>query len=403
MKNLVIRTCIVLAVSFIGNKNFAQCPPPGDLEFFHQVNLDEFMALYPNCEELKGNLSFVGADIYNLSSLSKIRKITGNLRLQETQVTSLIGLISLEEVLGNLIIIYNPWLTEMWGLNNLRSISSLEIRGNINLNSLNGLQLLKYVPNNIMIEGPNALVNLNGLNGLIAVNQIAMARNPLLSSLEGLENLKYVKNYLILNENVSLSNILSLHSLEHVGGLMFIQNSLLIKLTGLESLSSIEHTIFFENNMALNNISAISNAVFINPTTIHLDGNINLSNCSILSICEGLTDPDVMVTIERNNDNCRTRAEVEDRCLGGRSKMKVEEENQVEVYPNPNNGCFRINILGENSTVCNLEILSSEGKIVLSKEINSGEIIDLSAHSDGFYTLIVKNENSILTKKIIKN
>jgi len=75
----------------------------------------------------------------------------------------------------------------------------------------------------------------------------------------------------------------------------------------------------------------------------------------------------------------------------------------VNIFPNPSNGVFGLNI---NSITKNIKIMIYDlrGRIILSKIINENFIkIDLSNYPSSIYILNIETENSIISKKIIKN
>ncbi len=74
----------------------------------------------------------------------------------------------------------------------------------------------------------------------------------------------------------------------------------------------------------------------------------------------------------------------------------------VNVYPNPTNGNFTITLSNMENAV--VEITAIDGRIVYSERFTSSNVktIDLSALSNGMYSIRVSNENSVLTKKLIK-
>lgn len=77
--------------------------------------------------------------------------------------------------------------------------------------------------------------------------------------------------------------------------------------------------------------------------------------------------------------------------------------NDVEIYPNPNNGKFSIRINNLEKFEF-LEIINAQGKI-LDKQINTGNIdieIDISKSPSGIYFVLSCFNGSIKTSKIIK-
>lgn len=78
-----------------------------------------------------------------------------------------------------------------------------------------------------------------------------------------------------------------------------------------------------------------------------------------------------------------------------------------QVAPNPTNGIINIEATLESATELNLQIIDSQGKIIVSSQkYNSSTIktqIDLSPFPSGFYFLMVEHEGKIFAKQIILN
>lgn len=77
---------------------------------------------------------------------------------------------------------------------------------------------------------------------------------------------------------------------------------------------------------------------------------------------------------------------------------EIESTHPVDVYPNPAN--TQITISSENSTW--FEMTNSQGKMIVSREINSNMInIDVSSFPSGIYFLKVSFEDAVVVKKVI--
>ncbi|MES2593644.1 MAG: T9SS type A sorting domain-containing protein [Bacteroidota bacterium] len=93
--------------------------------------------------------------------------------------------------------------------------------------------------------------------------------------------------------------------------------------------------------------------------------------------------------------------------MGSVSAMTTSINNAVSVsavtvYPNPStDGMFTVD--AENAVSSTVTVHNIIGKVVLTKEINGKEMIDLSAEANGSYFVTVKNDNGITTKKISIN
>ena len=76
----------------------------------------------------------------------------------------------------------------------------------------------------------------------------------------------------------------------------------------------------------------------------------------------------------------------------------------LSIYPNPNDGEFFIDIQGL-AGLTNVQILSIEGKIVYSEDIQiNGSHLSrykLTSVAPGFYQIKLTHDNKVVTQKII--
>lgn len=80
----------------------------------------------------------------------------------------------------------------------------------------------------------------------------------------------------------------------------------------------------------------------------------------------------------------------------------------IEIFPNPNNGVFKLQLESLNSQTVSLKIVSVTGKTVFEKnnlKINStyNTQVDLSQMADGVYSVFVIGDNYVVNKKVILN
>ena len=83
----------------------------------------------------------------------------------------------------------------------------------------------------------------------------------------------------------------------------------------------------------------------------------------------------------------------------------IEEfRSNVSVYPNPNNGEFNID-LTEIEGKTNIEVINTVGSIVLSKTVNSEQVVrlDIQNQPNGFYFIKITSGNKVKVEKVIKN
>ena len=84
------------------------------------------------------------------------------------------------------------------------------------------------------------------------------------------------------------------------------------------------------------------------------------------------------------------------------SEVRDSNNLDVNIYPNPNNGFFIIELNNHLNEEIDITCISSLGQIVNQQKFNS-KIINFNAPylSKGIYSLIIKSKNQFLIKKII--
>lgn len=120
-----------------------------------------------------------------LNSLLYCSEITGDLTIEGTSLTELSGLNMLRTV-SNLIIQDNPSLINLVALNNLISIDkNLVIRNNDSLQVFGGLRLLNRVNGELVIEDNDSLLNLDDIDKLLMIgNSLSIQNNINLADCE---------------------------------------------------------------------------------------------------------------------------------------------------------------------------------------------------------------------------
>src|SRR5690606_28616504 len=112
--------CTVNESDWAGPFSFTTLPqcPPGDVILNSQTEVDDFATNHPNCSEISGGLYISGNDITDLSPLSNLTSVGGNLYISSnSSLLNLNGLNNLTSVGGNLYIDSNSNLTNLDGLN----------------------------------------------------------------------------------------------------------------------------------------------------------------------------------------------------------------------------------------------------------------------------------------------
>jgi len=322
-----------------------QCLPEG-ISFSTQEEIDNFQINYPGCTEIEGDVNIGyfspnGTNINNLEGLSTINTIGGDLTIICNDIPNFSGLDNLVSVGGSLEIHSNHNITNMTGFENLVSV---------------GLEL--------------GIHNSNGLQDL-----------------SGLENLSFIGGSLTIGifdyGNPSLSNIQSLEGLLSIGGSLEINsNDILTSLEGLENIT----------------VSSISDLL--------ITYNASLTTCEIQSICDYLDGPNGTIEIHDNAPGCNSQQDVEDACWNNVEEIGIN--NQFTISPNPNSGFINLRLVINAERIVICDLLNISGVKVMSlinemKKPGTHEMeIDLNDLPAGVYFCVLKTNNGIQTKKIVK-
>jgi len=233
-------------------------------------------------------------DLILLSNYSSVR---GDLTIHDSTLTNLYGLENLKSVGGiEFNIINNEYLTSLEGLGNLFEIGGLlNISNNDSLTSLEGLNITS-VPMSMNISNNDALENLSGLENLNSIGlSLCINNNDALTSFYGLDNLTYIPLHLNIIGNDALSSLSGLANLTSVGGIMTISDNVgLISLSGLENLSSVSW-LRISNNDSLTDLYGLQNLVSVGD--LHISSNNSLTNLSGL---ESLTTTEYSFEVDSN-------------------------------------------------------------------------------------------------------
>jgi hypothetical protein len=85
---------------------------------------------------------------------------------------------------------------------------------------------------------------------------------------------------------------------------------------------------------------------------------------------------------------------------------EILSEDSYQLFPNPNNGQFKVLFNDPVSSELNIRIVNAAGDLVYEIDhvnVSSGNLleIDLDGHSEGIYFLYIETGNSIMVEKII--
>lgn len=247
------KAILAMSLCFLGLRLAAQCPS-GTVYLNSQAAVASFVANYPNCTEITGNLIISGAGITDVSVLdNKVKKVTGILSISNTSLAGLNGLKGIESVGSSVSISNNDSLTSLQGLSGLSSIGNgLSISGNDALLALDGLANLSAL-NGLSINANSKLEDISAFSHWEEANFNITIGNNKLSSLYGLHNLTSGKNITITEsaltdlldftkmiraERITIQNNENIESLAGLSNLSSLNELLLSGMTGLKNLNN---------------------------------------------------------------------------------------------------------------------------------------------------------------------
>ncbi len=254
------------------------------IDFIHMFRIEN-NPLLRNFSGMK-SLKMVNGDFYiinndalqNFTGLEKfVTSANFEFRIASCDaLTSFTGLENMQSILGRVMIIDNPLLSDIsaWsnlstikerlsfvnnaslqkldGLEKLTRLEGIELVNNPMLTDINGLRNLDTITEFINIDNNDALTNLTAFNKINKLQYLLISNNALISNLEGFKNLQLLQHTLHIENNSSLSNLQGLRRLKEMGKLEVYSNSSLLNLAGLDSLTTINNDVI-SINIAFNN------------------------------------------------------------------------------------------------------------------------------------------------------
>lgn len=261
-----------------------------------QTQVNNFPTDFPGCVHVTSNLILNSSDpadpIINLNSLRNITRISGNLEIYNTNLTSVLDFSNVSIIAGNLVCNDNDLMLnfEMPGLDSIKgtslSISENDLLNLVEIQNLKGENLgINITFNNsaIQVLGFNNITNLsslniltastvNGFNGLISASNLNLTN---INNVTGFNNLTSLVSY-----NFNINEIIGFNSLVSPTN-MTLNASKLVGFNALPSVSSLKVNNGNEVN-GFNSVTRIENNSNINAPII--TGFSNLRRCDFLDI-----------------------------------------------------------------------------------------------------------------------
>ncbi len=268
----------------------AQSVCQGDVVITSQAEADNF-----NCSKVTGTLLISGADVRDLSHLSKLEEVVEDFSIIGTSITSLDGLQNLK-----------------------RMGCSLKLEGNNSLETTQDLQSLDSIGMNLFIVNNRVLYSVKGFENLDSLDYLVVNYNPKLArccELNDLVNGGRVRKNIDVHSNGPLCGEALITSCSDCSGDFFIYNqfdadqisctvidgNLFIRTSEALDLSALKQLTGVKGNVTLEvgkdfSLEFLENVEFIDGTLsftyydlpTHELGNANLSELKSLKSLEGL-------------------------------------------------------------------------------------------------------------------
>ena len=231
-----------------------------------------------NALENVGDLTFKDcAEISDLQPLSNLKTV-GSLTFSGMGgLTTLNGLQGLTEIPTLLVLFNNDALTDLTGLDNVRSIHELSVTENA------------------------ALPNFVGLYALETIHKFTLQNNSRLANMEGLENVSVITGSFYVEGNHSLTDFLGFTNLVVVGAtadeeVFLIQhNDALESLNGLDKVHTVSGQFQLRSNANLVDIVALGSLLYVGQVSanqnIVINANPSLPVCQLCQINWGAISP----------------------------------------------------------------------------------------------------------------
>lgn len=388
---LLFQTTLLLTLSLSFIKAKAQCPE-GNVTFIYQQDVAHFVVAYPNCTHVTGNLGIgefgnPNTTINDISSLSSITTIDGNLIVSNTSLPNLNGLQNLNNVGGNLFLAFNNQLTSVDQLSNLTETAGINFHFNDALVSLSGLNNITNISGNLRVSYNNSLQNFSLTNLQSIGGYFEIMSNPALISFDGLNNLSSVDSFVTIAENSQLTSIEGLQGLTHVGGAKVdVYNN--PQLTSLQGIQNIDLTSLEGTDIGLK---------FTN--------NPSLVTCNLPNVCNYLSlDPaNYPREISENTGNCTNEQSALAACNLGVGDVDKQSESWNLFY-NKQNDSFTIQTDGFQ--LAEIQVYTLSGQLVKEiKGLNSNrEQFNLKISNTVLIVRVVSTEGNVFSKKaMIRN
>ena len=234
--------------------------PSGNVYLRNQSQVDRFLGRIGSCTEIPGSL-YIGrpdnewSDIEDISALSSIREVGGNLTLQlNNMLADLQSLQSLERVHGTFYV--NGHKSSSFdGMETLRYIGGDFRFNNVatigsNVADMDAFERLDTIMGNVEILRSN-VENINSIVQPVFHGDLKLDYAYQFADLDSFHLIDTIKGDLVF-QDTRLQDMSQLRDIDFLGGLYVANNEMLFSFGGLKSTEHIEGDVSFSGNRYLN-------------------------------------------------------------------------------------------------------------------------------------------------------
>lgn len=317
------------------------------IDKLHTVNGNFLIGENHSIQQIKGFNSLVNVNReFAINQNSSLEIVSGFEKLNEVfdfQISNNASLISIPEfnqlvsVGWDLDISGNAVLPEIKGFNSLTEIVlAMNIARNSSLATIDGFENLYKLSSLNIFQSP--ITSLSSFNALVSVTSIYIYESKL-SNINGFNNIEVMQgddpNIGILyiynnNELLEISGFKNLTIIE--GQLSIINNSNLVSLIGFNYLIKAKQ-ININTNESLTNLRGLENLFVIENlggTSLIINNNTNLSDCSVLCNLLSYGIIDGLVIIQDNPSKCSSESQVRSECLPDFDKDGILDDDDLD-------------------------------------------------------------------------
>ncbi|MFM1998546.1 MAG: hypothetical protein RL204_493 [Bacteroidota bacterium] len=411
---------LLLLILFVTISSISQAQEYfGDVEFFEQIQVDDFVSFNPGITTINGNLFITNIletlDLSGLSSISTINGTlycTGNfdqnmidfsnqiitvqeLQIQVTQLADAQVFINLSNVpiagidvttstltfpaVTSIEYLYNTVENASGAVEfpNCNNLQRLHIRAQPNFN----FPALTYISYIHVEDFDESIISIDGLETVTSLDSLVIFNTPYLETIGGLQSIEIINNYFKIEAS-------SIQDISPISNITFAEELTFIDCNNLQTLPVFSNnpTINYLNilsNLNLSNIDGLQSASIGNYLMIY--ANPNLSSCNISAVCSFLESTPDESLIALNGPDCSSAPIIIAQC-----NAENEISGNVFIDDNCDGVINGSDYILENETIEAMFSPVENTLVYYSNQYNvfapSNAIVTLNAHMHQGYT-----------------